>query len=245
MRIGSLFAGIGGFDLAARWMGWETAWFSEIDGYASNVLAKHWPGVPNYGDIESIEPSDLPEVDILCAGFPCQDLSLANPSGRGLDGERSGLWKHVPRLIRGMRRRPEWFVGENVPPLLWNGFGVVAGDLRALGYRVARAVIMSASAVGAPHLRERCWIVAHSSGDGLQGRHGSGAQRRGITRVGPAALPGTPSWRTVSAPYTVRNYDGLPYGVDRIKCLGNAIVPQCAYVIFQAIQEAEERRQVA
>lgn len=159
MRIGSLFAGIGGFDLAARWMGWETAWFSEVDSYACRVLAKHWPGVPNHGDITKIRGTEVASVDMLVGGFPCQDISVAG-RGAGLEGERSGLWREYARLIRECG--PRWVVIENVAALISRGWPVVRRDLRAAGYRVSRPICMSAAFVGAPHLRRRLWIVAHA-----------------------------------------------------------------------------------
>jgi DNA (cytosine-5)-methyltransferase 1 len=125
MRIGSLFAGIGGFDLAARWMGWETAWFSEIDRYASNRLAEHWPAIPNLGDVAVIDFKQVPKVDILCGGFPCQDISNAGPM-EGISGERSGLWKHYARAIGDLR--PGYVVAENVAALLVRGLDVVIGE---------------------------------------------------------------------------------------------------------------------
>lgn len=160
MRIGSLFAGIGGFDLAARWMGWETAWFSEIDPYASSVLAKHWPGVPNHGDITKIDFTQVEPVDMLCGGFPCQDISNAGKR-EGIDGERSGLWREYARAIRELR--PRYVVVENVAALLARGMGTVLGDLSEVGYDAEWAVL-SANDVGAPQLRERVWIVAYPIG---------------------------------------------------------------------------------
>jgi DNA (cytosine-5)-methyltransferase 1 len=170
VKIGSLFAGIGGFDLAAWWMGWETAWFSEIDPYASAVMAHHFPEAKALGDIRTIRWEEQEWVDLMCGGFPCQDLSVAGRR-KGLAGERSGLWSEYARAVRELR--PRWVVIENVPPLLTGGFAVVRGDLRAAGYRVARSVLMSASAVGAPHRRERLWIVAHATGT----RQGTGERR--------------------------------------------------------------------
>jgi DNA (cytosine-5)-methyltransferase 1 len=246
VKLGSLFAGIGGFDLAARWMGWTTSWFSEIDPYASAVLQKHWPGVPNLGDICKIEWQASHKVDLLCGGFPCQDISKAG-NGKGLAGDRSGLWSEFVRAILALR--PRWVVIENVPTLLGRGFAVVRRDLRAVGYRVARPVRMSASAVDAPHTRERLWIVAHAHAERRRELHSvarlfQGSDiRRDHWRVG-----GDQTWRGDPAgllwttePEVGRVADGIPTRLGELRGLGNAIVPQCALVIFQAIQEAEER----
>lgn len=157
MRVGDLFSGIGGFSLAARWMGWETAWFSEIDPYASAVLAKHWPGVPNHGDINRMDFTKVKPVDMLCGGFPCQDLSNAGKRA-GIGGERSGLWSEYARAIRELR--PRYVVVENVAALLGRGLERVLGDLAEIGYD-AEWEMLSAADVGAPHLRERIWIVAY------------------------------------------------------------------------------------
>jgi DNA (cytosine-5)-methyltransferase 1 len=160
MRIGSLFAGIGGFDLAARWMGWETAWFSEIDPYASAVLAKHWPDVPNHGDITQIDFTQVEPVDMLCGGFPCQPHSVAGKK-KGSADERD-LWPEYERAIRILR--PRYIVAENVPGLFASDggrfFGRVLGALAALGYD-AEWTVLSGADVGAPHERERVWIVAY------------------------------------------------------------------------------------
>ena len=178
MRIGSLFAGIGGFDLAARWMGWETAWYSEIDPYCCAVMAHHFPEARSLGDVTAVDWSGVERVDLMCGGFPCQDISVAGKR-KGITGERSGLWKEYARAVDGLR--PRWVVVENVGRLLRAGYDVVRGDLRALGYRVARPVVLSAAALGAPHERQRLWIVACLADAGRAGLQGL----RGTERVRP------------------------------------------------------------
>lgn len=157
MRVGSLFAGIGGFDLAAERVGWEVAWQSEIDPYACKVLAKNFPLVPNLGDITTLDGTTAPPVDLLCGGFPCQDISLAG-KGAGITGSRSGLWTHYARLID--ETAPRWAVIENVSALRSRGLDVVLGALDALGYD-AEWHCLPAASVGAPHRRDRIWVVAH------------------------------------------------------------------------------------
>lgn len=156
MRVGSLFSGIGGFDLAAEWVGWSTAWMSEIDPFACTILAHHWPEVPNLGDIQTIDFTTVEPIDVLVGGFPCQDISHAGHR-HGITGERSGLWKEYARAIRELR--PRHVVVENVANLLTNGFDVVLGDLADLGYD-AEWRVFGADDVGAPHQRHRIWIVA-------------------------------------------------------------------------------------
>jgi DNA (cytosine-5)-methyltransferase 1 len=236
VRIGSLFAGIGGFDLAARWMGWNTAWFSEIDPYASAVLAQHWPGVPNHGDITKIDFRAVEPVDLLCGGFPCQDISRARKgqlTRRGVEGEKSGLWTHYLRAFRDLR--PRYGVIENSAELLTRGLGRVLGDLAGCGYDATWAVL-SAWAVGAPHIRERLYIVAHPSGE-----------RDGIPPEALRARRESPLNRTWwdREPAVCRVDDGVPDQVDRHRCLGNAIVPDCAAICFRAIAEREAMRAAA
>jgi DNA (cytosine-5)-methyltransferase 1 len=158
LRLGSLFSGIGGFELAASWLGWEIAWTCEILPYPSAVLARHWPAAPNLGDITRVDWAAVERPDVLCGGFPCQDVSNAGKRA-GIGGERSGLWREFARAIGTLR--PRYIVVENVAALLSprRGFGAVLGDLAALGYDAEWQVI-SAADVGAPHLRERVWIIA-------------------------------------------------------------------------------------
>ncbi len=167
MRVGSLFAGIGGFDLGLERAGFEIAWQVEIDPYCQRVLAKHWPGVTRYGDIRAIDWATVPAVDVLCGGFPCQDLSFAGKRA-GIDGERSWLWSEYVRSIRALR--PRYIIVENVPGLLTNEYmGRVLGDLAASGYD-AEWDCLPASAFGAPHRRDRVWIIAYHAERTWSGR---------------------------------------------------------------------------
>lgn len=158
MIYGSLFSGYGGLDLAVEAVtGATCAWHSEVDPSASKVLAHHWPSVPNLGDIEAVDWRDVPPVDLICGGFPCQDLSFAG-LGAGLkEGTRSGLWFRCADAVRVLR--PRYVFVENVAALLVRGLGTVLGDLAALGYRV-RWGCVRASDAGAPHRRERLFILA-------------------------------------------------------------------------------------
>jgi DNA (cytosine-5)-methyltransferase 1 len=161
-RVLSLFAGIGGFDLGLeRTGGFKTVAFCEIDKKAQQVLRKHWPEVPIYDDVTELTAERLAAygiaVDVICGGFPCQDISLAG-RGAGIDGERSGLWGQYARLVREVR--PVYVIVENVAALLSRGLGDVLGDLASLGYD-AEWHCIPASAVGAPHRRDRIWILAY------------------------------------------------------------------------------------
>ena len=180
MRVGSLFSGIGGFDLGFERAGMSVVWQSEIDPFAAAVLRKHWPHVPNLGDVRSVRGDAVEPVDVLCGGFPCQDISLAG-RGAGIDGERSGLWSEYARIVRECR--PSWVIAENVPALRTRGYDRVADDLEAAGYAV-QAFVVGADDVGAPHRRKRVWIVAHAKELGSPLGH-AGAIRAGATPFEP------------------------------------------------------------
>ena len=185
MNVLDLFSGIGGFSLGLERAGMRTVAFCEIDPYCRRVLAKHWPDVPVWGDIRTLtcewimanatgndvarrrhsggdQPnaeriSENAAIDVICGGFPCQDISVAG-KGAGLAGERSGLWSEYARIIGEVR--PRYVIVENVAALLGRGIERVLGDLAALGYD-AEWDCIPASAVGAPHRRDRVWLVAY------------------------------------------------------------------------------------
>lgn len=223
-------------------MGWHTAWFSEIQPYACRVLEKHWPNVPNYGDITSIKGDQVEQVEMLVGGFPCQDISVAG-KGAGLSGARSGLWFHYARLIEEIQ--PRWVVAENVAALRTRGLDTVLGSLTTLGYD-AEWHCIPASYVGAPQPRERIWIVAYPHGQCIEpvldrgGQEGSGpfAPARSLDLMDADCRAGA-GWSWATEPGVGRVAHGIPAYMDRLRCLGNAIVPQVAYLIFQAIQARE------
>ena len=161
MRVLDLFSGIGGFSLGLERAGMKTAAFCEIEPFCRAVLEKHWPGVPIYDDVRSLTAKRLAadgiSVDVICGGFPCQDISVAG-KGVGLSGERSGLWFDYHRIIGEVG--PRWVIIENVPALRSRGLDTVLGGLAALGYD-AEWHLITASAIGAPHQRDRVWILAH------------------------------------------------------------------------------------
>jgi DNA (cytosine-5)-methyltransferase 1 len=262
MTFGELFAGIGGFSLGLERAGMECKWQVEIDPYATAVLKKHWPEVPKHEDVRTFPPQGDYSVDLICGGFPCQDISVAG-KGAGLAGERSGLWYEFARIIGVIR--PRYVLVENVAALLTRGMGTVLGDLSALGYDAEWQVI-PASAVGAPHRRERVWIVAyandegqpdvpfddeswrgvsesqgadvaHANGERLQKRQGQDAS--GARANGRAVVERSEWWE--SEPDVGRVAHGVPSRVDRLRCLGNAVVPQVVEVIGRTILDRERR----
>ena len=165
LTIGSLFSGIGGLELGLEAaLEARTVWQVEQDGFCRQVLAKHWPHAVRYDDVRTVGRDVLSPVDIICGGFPCQDLSFAG-KGAGLAGARSGLWREFARIVRELR--PRCVVVENVPALVGRGFGTVLGDLAALGYDSWWDCVR-ASDIGAPHKRERLFVVAYRHGGGLR-----------------------------------------------------------------------------
>ncbi len=181
IRIGSLFSGIDGLALGVQLatLG-HVVWHAEIDKDACQVLARHWR-CPNLGDITKVEWGGHMRVDVLVGGFPCQDVSQAG-KGVGIDGARSGLWREIVRCVRALR--PGLLFVENVAALLVRGFDRVAADLAACGYRFAWSSYSSAS-VGAPHRRDRIFILAAPdvSGERRQGAsEGPAAAGRGFSR---------------------------------------------------------------
>jgi DNA (cytosine-5)-methyltransferase 1 len=163
MKVLDLFSGIGGFSLGLERAGMETVAFCEIDKKCHKVLKKHWPDVPIFDDVSTLTKEKLDErsitVDVICGGFPCQDLSVAG-TGKGLEGSRSGLWFEYGRIISELR--PRYVIVENVSALLNRGLDQVLGQLAQIGYD-AEWHCIPASAVGAPHRRDRLWIVAYSN----------------------------------------------------------------------------------
>ena len=163
-RVLDLFSGIGGFALGLESVGMQTVAFCESDGYARRVLRRHWPDVWLYEDVRTLTAKRLKAdgitgIDLICGGFPCQDISCAG-KGAGIEGSRSGLWSEYARLIREVR--PRWVLAENVAVLRGRGADQVLGNLEAAGYS-AWPLVVGALHAGAPHQRQRAWIVAHSA----------------------------------------------------------------------------------
>jgi DNA (cytosine-5)-methyltransferase 1 len=237
MTVGSLFAGIGGFDLGFERAGFEIKWQVEIDPYCRAVLRRHWPDATCYFDVRRVR---WPErVDVLCGGFPCQDVSFANVDGQGLDGERSGLWFQYDRLVGEVR--PDYVVVENVAALTARGLGRVLGNLAGRRFH-ARWGCVPVCAFGWTHPRRRLFIVAYA--DRLNGRPGfrdrftrafrslqeidgfTGARTREKARLAnPSELYG--------------GADGVPHRLERNRAIGNSVHPAVAQWIAERIKEAE------
>jgi DNA (cytosine-5)-methyltransferase 1 len=175
LTVGSLFSGIGGLDLGLERAGMTVRWQSEIHPYACRVLAKHWPDVPNHGDITTIGWDNVERVDVICGGYPCQPFSYAGVRRGGNDSRH--LWPYFLDAIRHLR--PRYALLENVPGHLSLGFGRVLGDLAESGYDATWDCI-PAAAVGAPHRRDRVFVVAHAHGHGEPGIAFDAFTRQGV-----------------------------------------------------------------
>lgn len=244
MNVLSLFSGIGGLDLGLEAAGMTIVAQSEIDPYACRVLEKHWPAVPNLGDAALITEADLEHlgrVDLVCGGFPCKDLSITGKK-QGLSGPRTGAFWDLIRIIR--MARPRYVLLENVPALLARSewVGEVFRALAESGYCSITWDCVPASAVGAHHQRDRIFIIAVADtdskciGDVPEGPIQTG---RCTASDGRSYFDGwpQPDRRWVPEPDVGRMAHGVPSRVDRLRGLGNAVVPQVAEHIGRMLQQ--------
>lgn len=265
MKVLSLFAGIGGFDLGLERAGMTVVGQCEIDPFCRAVLKKHWPDVPQYEDIRTLKGEQVGPVDLVCGGYPCQPFSTAGKRG-GAEDDRH-LWPEMRRLVEELR--PAWVIGENVAGHITLGLDQVLSDLDALGY-ASRAFVIPAVAVDARHRRARVWIVAHSDrgrepqqegfkrkgggwvGNGCKvvadafgerGRSGD-RQRQDAIHAHPCRGtigPGRDGSRWATEPDVGRVAHGVAARVDRLKAIGNGQVPLCAATAFELLRERLEK----
>lgn len=299
LKVLDLFSGLGGFSLGLeRTGGFETVAFCEIDPFCRQVLAQYWPGVPILDDVRT---ADFPAADVVVGGFPCQDVSRAGKRA-GITGERSGLYRELVRAIRLVG--PRYAIVENVAALLSDGMGDVLGDL-AEGGACVEWDCVPAEAIGAPHERDRVWIVRHAPDaagpddgrgdgapcDGQEPEPGSGAGQAAVADAegvgcgqgGQRRPPDSFAWirnatrgdapdadcqglaigesvngnprpecaatersvgidvwqqRWPCEPALLGVDDGIPNRMDRVKALGNSLLPQIPEMIGRAILEA-------
>jgi len=278
MRFGSLFAGIGGFDLGLERAGMECAWQVEIDPFCQQVLAKHWPDIKRYSDVRECGKHNLEPVELICGGFPCQPHSVAGKR-RGAADDRD-LWPEYRRIVEELR--PRWVLAENVPGIRTTILDQVLSDLDNLGYTTGTLNI-PAVAFDAPHIRERILIVAHANGSAIREQRDDEKARNesksgGDIMADPEqsgcrcseaefvtyiecgsmeeqgqsiqSIYTTPnkaketnryfdgSWWAIEPPVG-RVANGVPRRVDRLRSLGNAVVPQVVEWIGRQIMEVE------
>ena len=293
MKILDTFAGIGGFSYAAEKLigGFETTQFIEIDPFCQKVLKKHWPHVPIHDDIRTFTAKPK-EYQVICGGFPCQDISVAGLQKGITEETRSGLFFELMRVIRMVR--PQYVVLENVAASLNRGLDIVPRELSEAGYDAEWSVI-PASSVGACHKRSRWWLVAYTDNNGLpstekcgfnaeasdrtqKGQNQSCQSQRGSESSSSRAIQSSteftnsyskgmerrkftipkelqnaaytwqsntphlsPEWRKyVSKSVLCRGDDGLRNRVDRLRSLGNSVVPQCAAIPLQRVKDLYE-----
>jgi DNA (cytosine-5)-methyltransferase 1 len=278
---GSLFSGIGGFDLAAQWMGWNNIFQVEKDDWCRKVLAKNFPKTERFSDIKDFIGYEYTNrIDVISGGFPCQPFSVAGQR-KGKDDDRY-LWEEMLRVIATIK--PKYVVGENVTGIIGLALDTVLSDLEAQNY-TTETFIIPACSKNAWHRRDRVWIVAYANSIGRQDEQkengkslcngernntieeqsreqqqcrtgksstlrnatncnlsGFEKQREQITNETEHFAPKCGSWWKTE-PGVGRVADGIPNRVDRIKGLGNAIVPQVALTLFEAISEAGSARQ--
>ena len=259
----SLFTGIGGLDLAAESAGFHTVGQCEWADYPTKVLEKHWPDVPRWRDIRTLtkevfyERTGLRTVDVISGGFPCQPFSVAGKR-RGKADDRY-LWPEMLRVVQDLR--PAWVVGENVAGIVSMALDQVLSDLEGIGY-ACQAFIIPACAVDAPHRRDRCAIVAYR--DSVR-RNVRGLGEQGVYRdktcneinTGSQIMDNADSVRQPrddgrrefplfahgcwwpTEPNVDRVAHVISHRVDRVRCLGNSVVPAQFYPIFKAIKEAK------
>jgi DNA (cytosine-5)-methyltransferase 1 len=199
--------------------------FCEIEDYPRKVLAKHWPDVPIYSDVREVKGQDL-NGNIYCGGFPCQDISVSGNQA-GLKGKRSGLWYEFKRIMD--EGKPDAAIIENVANLRSKGLVTVLDDLRQIGYN-AEWNIISAGELGFPHLRERIWIVAYPNSAQLERGCISRRIQQKISNLGNTR-------RGKDKPGVERMANGIPSQMDRLKCLGNAVVPIIPQIIGESLME--------
>jgi DNA (cytosine-5)-methyltransferase 1 len=240
LTVGSLFAGIGGFDLGFERAGFEIKWQVEIDPFCRRVLEKHWPHVRRYEDVRECGVGNLESVDVIVGGFPCQDISSSNSHKPGIDGAKSGLWREMARIVRELR--PRFVVVENVSDLLHRGLGSVLGDLADVGYD-AEWESLPACAFGLPQPRWRVFVIAYPGAVGREvGREWLEAGAFAGARLDGDGLV-TAEHKAAQAAGLVRGMDdGLPGTVDRVAALGNALDPQIAEWIAHRIKDAEAEK---
>jgi DNA (cytosine-5)-methyltransferase 1 len=242
LRFGSLFSGIGGLDLGLERAGMECRWQVEIDEWCRQVLDKRWPNIHQFADIHDVGASNLEPVDLVVGGFPCQPVSITGQ--KKAQADERWLWPEFARVLRELR--PSYALLENVPGLFLVNKGKAAQEvfrsLAELGYDAEWATV-SAAAVGAPHRRSRVFILAYTPSSGRDA--GSVLEWESV-RGGDAAdagseeLPRSPHWEV--EPDMDRMADGIPNQVDRLRGLGNAVVPQVAEWVGRRIVDAARNK---
>lgn len=250
---GSLFSGIGGFELGAEWAGIKTLWNCEIESFQRSILKKHFPNAKQYADIKELKNPEY--VDIISGGFPCQDISIGSTRGaQGITGERSGLWSEYFRIIRDIR--PQYVLAENSPAITFRGLEQVLCDLSEIGY-YAEWQCLSATSFGFKDKRERIYIIAYPR-EISKFRQGMGNAFIEIPEYKRTQI-GSKDWSSfeldtkemvfrynkgadirqdlATEPLLCGESYGFPNWMDRLGSLGNSVKPQIAQYLFECIKQ--------
>lgn len=240
------FEGIGGFSLAAEWLGIETVYTCEIDDFRHNWLTKRFVNAKHERDITKTKGC---AADIFTAGFPCQDVSSANTRGKGIEGERSGLWHEMYRIVK--RRRPKYLLLENSPRLIHKGLNTILGQLAAIGYD-AEWNILSKQAIGFKDVRKRLFIIAYPNKIGRlpnisifnrksyeNGIKALGGQKRLLNQSDGV---GSLEIRSVPIPELLSSDAGLPEELvaSEIMAYGDAVCPHIAFLAMHMIVQYDK-----
>ena len=245
MRHVDLCSGIGGFALGFEWAGLSyPVMFCDIEKWSRHIVSKHWPDVPIAKDVKELanDPDGLiPDCDILTAGYPCQPFSVAGRQ-KGVEDDRH-IWPYICKIVA--QKRPTWCIFENVYGHISLGLDEVLSDLETEGYS-SRTFIVPACGVYAPHKRDRIYIVAYTDSQRLQGRLSGWQNKERESQLGYARCSSTIHRQPIQNGWAVepsicRVAHGIPRRVDRLRGLGNAIVPQIAMRIGQTIKAVEEQ----
>jgi len=234
----ALFAGAGGGILGGHLLGWRTVCAVEWEPYPASVLCARQndgllPPFPIWDDVQTFDGRPWRGiVDVVSGGFPCQDISAAG-KGAGIDGERSGMWGEMARIIHEVR--PRFVFVENSPMLTSRGLGTVLGDLASMGFD-ARWGVLGAADVGANHQRDRIWIVGNSNSMRLQ-RNNRYSQFSIKEKTISEFDSWTGDWNDLPKPYYIRSNDGVAARVDRLQAIGNGQVPLCAATAWRILSE--------
>jgi DNA (cytosine-5)-methyltransferase 1 len=242
MRVLDLFSGIGGFSLGLHRASekFQTVAFCEFDKKCQLVLKKHWPDVPIYDDVRKLNGRQFEgqSIELICAGFPCQDISNLNnisKNAKGIDGKQSGLYREILRIAGEVG--PKYIVMENVESLIQRGLRRILGELSEIGFDAEWHVI-SAAAVGGEHKRNRVWIIAYNQSLGIQRVWPEGFKLSHAMGKKELSVRGSDGeWKIM--PDVRGKIHGVSGRVDRLKQLGNAVVPQVVEQIGRAIMEVE------
>ena len=270
MRVLDLCSGIGGFSLGLQRAGMETVAFCEIDEFCRKILNKHWPDVPVFKDIKALANGSeglIPGCDLICGGVPCQPFSVANANKRKGQEDDRHLWPYMFEIVK--QQKPAFVIVENVAGFVNMALDDVLSDLESEGY-AAQSFVIPACAVDAKHRRDRVWIVAHANdryfhaeeeicsgrdtahicstdvansyGEGLEiGKGFREHAQSELSTIERSSYEEPAVWP--AEPRILRVANGIPNRVDRIKGLGNAVVPQVVEVIGRAIMEFYEESQ--